>query len=104
MSHMMKPRLADHPPATLRPVPPPRRAGGGYRFLVELHLGQDVCEWVQARRTAGKAEKAIAEEMSRTLGFPADIEISRKLLENWCGAPGRREPAAAPRDDDQDGA
>jgi hypothetical protein len=79
-------------PDTIRPVPPSRRPGGGYRLLVERHLGQDVRDWVGTRRAAGRSEKAIAEEMTKALDFPPDVEISRLLIRSWCG-PAKGAPA-----------
>jgi hypothetical protein len=98
MFHMTNPTL-DPATSTLPPVPPARRTGGGYRLLVERQLGQDVRDWVNTRRAAGRSEKAIAEEMSKALDFPADVEISRRLLRNWCG-PAKGGPAE--RDDGEE--
>jgi hypothetical protein len=56
----------------------------GYQYLVERHLGQDVCTWVAERRQAGMSWNQIAKEMTAALGYPEGITMSRTLLQKWC--------------------
>lgn len=57
------------------------------RFLMERHLGEDICKWVAARRQQGMSWGAVAREMSAALGLPPNDQVNqvtRQLLQKWC--------------------
>jgi len=83
MFHVKTSHTEDRPADTLRAVARARRPGGGYKLLVERQLGESVTTWVMSRRRAGATVKAIAEEMTRALDYPDDVDISRRLIESW---------------------
>jgi hypothetical protein len=74
---------SDHSVSTLTDVPATHRVSM-QRWLVEQRLGTSLKEWVTARQGEGKSWRAIADEMSATLGLPEHVTpVRHQTLQKW---------------------